>query len=228
MILGSSSNDLEEHPRVVSLVSTIKRLERRLVEIEKERGGNMIEEKARERAYVVTEENERLKHELSMAMQREVASEITFRTECASRQKKCMELQNIVDTMQKEERERDEKLQIKLKRAAKREAALVKRLHDTSMRELVGIEKSARRLLTGDGEIRSSLEIAQAEASRLKYSLSELSKELNFIFIHESDPIFEDARLKQQRLKTQLDAAVRKASEAIESMVSLQNSFDVL
>ena len=99
MILGSGSNDLEEHPRVVSLVSTIKRLERRLVEIEKERGGNMIEEKARERAYVVTEENERLKHELSMAMQREVASEITFRTECASRQKKCMELQNIVDTM---------------------------------------------------------------------------------------------------------------------------------
>ena len=228
MILGSSSNDLEEHPRVVSLVSTIKRLERRLVEIEKERGGKIIEEKARERAYVVTEENERLKHELSMAMQREVASEITFRTECASRQKKCMELQNIIDTMQKEERERDQKLQIKLKRAAKREAALVKRLHDTSMRELVGIEKSARRLLTGDGEIRSSLEMAQAEASRLKYSLNELSKELNFIFIHESDPIFGDARLKLQRLRTQLDAAVKKASEAIESMVSLQNSFDVL
>ena len=228
MILGSSSNDLEEHPRVVSLVSTIKRLERRLVEIEKERGGKMIEEMARDRAYVVTEENERLKHELSMAMQREVASEITFRTECASRQKKCKELQNIIDTMQKEERERDQKLQIKLKRAAKREAALVKRLHDTSMRELVGIEKSARRLLTGDGEIRSSLEMAQAEASRLKYSLNELSKELNFIFIHESDPIFGDARLKLQRLRTQLDAAVRKASEAIESMVSLQNSFDVL
>ena len=57
------------------------------MEIEKERGGNMIEEKARERAYVVTEENEPTEDDLSMAMQREVASEITFRTECASRQK---------------------------------------------------------------------------------------------------------------------------------------------
>lgn len=201
--------------------------------LEKQQRPRIIEDEVRARLHLISTANEKVKHDSFMSMQEAVKTEIS-RAELRSAHN-----------------DETQRAELKMRRAAKREANLLKALRQASTRQIKDIEKRAVRAVAAarvevflplledeiaaliephDGRQRSScggwgapLIQATRDTGRVQKEIEELASLANDVFIHESET-FDDVRELRQSLLSRLAASANNARLAHRALLACSES----